>query len=184
VTEKRIAIEIEVEKRALFANGDFAMLLRRHRQAGVRVVAITDTGLSGEKVGELIDHFHGPGLVDEIYSSADLKASKRQGDLFSLVLKTEGVDASRTLHIGDDLLADCLVPKGMGIQTIHMPKNRLKRLVSKGNGALAEGCDKPEVDRPPAGPYRRSAIRFTSESMYSVRSSQNSVSFYGYMGSR
>ncbi|CDZ29657.1 hydrolase [Neorhizobium galegae] len=139
VVEKRIAIEIEIEKRALFANGDFAMLLRRHRQAGVRVVAITDTGLSGEKVGELIDHFHGPGLLDKIYSSADLKASKRQGDLFSLVLEAERVDASRTLHLGDDLLADCLVPRSMGIQTIHMPKNRLKRLVSKGNGALAEG---------------------------------------------
>uniref|UniRef100_UPI0031019DF5 hydrolase n=1 Tax=Neorhizobium sp. EC2-8 TaxID=3129230 RepID=UPI0031019DF5 len=137
--EKRIAIEIEIEKRALFANGDFAMLLRRHRQTGVRVVAITDTGLSGDKVGELVDHFHGPGLLDKIYSSADLGASKRQGDLFSLVLQAESVDASRALHIGDDLLADCLVPKSMGIKTVHMPRKRLKRLVSKSNGALAEG---------------------------------------------
>ncbi|MEN3149939.1 hydrolase [Neorhizobium sp. IRAMC:178] len=137
--EERIAVEIEIEKRALFANGDFAMLLRRHRQNGVRVVAITDTGLSGEKVRELIDHFHGPGLLDKIYSSADLRASKRQGDLFSLVLQAERVDASRALHIGDDLLADCLVPKSMGLQTIHMPKKRIRRLVSQGNAALAEG---------------------------------------------
>ncbi|MFB9948317.1 HAD family hydrolase [Rhizobium puerariae] len=138
LVEKRLAIELAIEKRALFANGELAMLLRCHRQAGIRVVAVSDTGLPGEKVAELIDYFHGPGLVDRIYSSADLGASKRQGELFSRVLEAEGVPASRTLHIGDDPVADCLVPGRMGIKTVHLPKSSAKRLLSRADGAATE----------------------------------------------
>jgi len=137
--DRRMSIEIDVEKQALFANGELAMLLRRHRQAGIRVVAISDTGLSSDRVSELIDHFHGPGLVDKIYSSADLGASKRQGDLFSLVLQAENLDISDAMHIGDDWFADYHIPNEIGLKAIHLPKNRLKRFVSRADGAVSEG---------------------------------------------
>ncbi|MDR6817511.1 FMN phosphatase YigB (HAD superfamily) [Neorhizobium sp. 2083] len=137
--DRRMNIEIDVEKQALFANGELAMLLRRHRQAGIRVVAISDTGLSSDRVSELIDHFHGPGLLDKIYSSADLGASKRQGDLFSLVLEAENLDISDAMHIGDDWFADYHIPHEIGLKAIHIPKNRLKRFVSRADGAVSEG---------------------------------------------
>ncbi|KKX24477.1 hydrolase [Rhizobium sp. LC145] len=136
--DRRLEIEIAIEKHALFANGDLAMMLRCQREAGVKVVAVSDTGLPGGKVAELIDYFHGPGLIDRVYSSADLQASKRQGKLFLKVLEAEGVSADRVLHIGDDPSADSLVPNRMGIQAVHLPKAAFKHLLSRADGALTE----------------------------------------------
>ncbi|EPE96500.1 hydrolase [Rhizobium grahamii] len=136
--DKRIDIEIAIEKNSLFANGDLAMALRRHRQVGLRIVAVSDTALGADRLSELINYFHGPGLVDAIYSSAELLASKRSGLLFSAVLASEKISAARLLHIGDDELADHAVPHKMGIQTIHVPKGRLRRFAAKADGARSE----------------------------------------------
>lgn len=136
--EERIAIEIAIEKTSLSANGHLAMLLRLQRQAGIRVVAISDTGLSGERLRELIDYFHGPGLIDRIYSSADCRASKRHGALFHHVLTVENLNPWQMLHIGDDEIADLSVPGTLGIDTIHLRKGRLKRLISRSDGARTE----------------------------------------------
>jgi FMN phosphatase YigB (HAD superfamily) len=140
LAQDRLAIEMAVEKTALSANAALAGRLRRQRQAGIRVVAVSDTALSAGQVGELIDHFHGPGLLDRVYSSADAGLSKRHGGLFSFVLGAEGVEGARSLHIGDDPEADRLVPERLGIPTIHVPKPPLRRFVSRADGALTEGA--------------------------------------------
>ncbi len=136
--DKRIDIEIAIEKNSLYANGALAMALRQQRQAGTRVVAVSDTALSADRLTELLNYFHGPGLIDKVYSSAELGASKRSGRLFSAVLSQEKVSASRMLHIGDDEIADQAVPHRMGIKTVHIPKGRLKRYVAQADGARVE----------------------------------------------
>ncbi|MBX4926387.1 hydrolase [Rhizobium binae] len=136
--DEHISLEIAIEKVSLSANEKLAKVLRLKRQAGIRIVAVSDTALPARHLAELINHFHGPGLIDNIYSSADLGASKRHGQLFSSVLAQEGVAASRVLHLGDDLLADCAVPRRMGIQALHLPKGRLTRLAARADGARAE----------------------------------------------
>ncbi|PDV85655.1 hydrolase [Rhizobium sp. H4] len=136
--DERISLEMAIEKVSLSANEKLAKVLRLQRQAGIRIIAVSDTALPRRHLAELINHFHGPGLIDNIYSSADLGASKRHGQLFSSVLAQEGVAASRVLHVGDDLLADCAVPKTMGIQALHLPKGRFRRLAARADGARAE----------------------------------------------
>ncbi len=138
LAETRIDIEIAIEKKSLSANGALAMALRQQRQAGVRVIALSDTALSAERLTELLEHFHGPGLIDKVYSSAECGKSKRSGRLFSHVLSQEMVCASSMLHVGDDWLADHDVPDRMGIRTIHIPKGRLRLYASKADGARAE----------------------------------------------
>ncbi|MBB2697053.1 UNVERIFIED_ORG: FMN phosphatase YigB (HAD superfamily) [Rhizobium esperanzae] len=136
--DERISLEMAIEKASLSANEKLAKVLRLQRQAGIRIVAVSDTALPTAHLAELINHFHGPGLIDNIYSSADLGASKRHGQLFSSVLAQEGVAASRVLHLGDDLLADCVVPRTMGIQALHLPRGRFRRLAARADGARAE----------------------------------------------
>lgn len=138
LVDERMAIELEIERKVLFANGVLAMRLRRYRSMGIRVVAVSDTGLSGVQVQSLIDHFHGPGLLDCIYSSADEKLTKRHGALFAEVLKREGVAANRSIHIGDDFEADKRVPEQMGWNAVHIPKSSRARLVAKADGAVTE----------------------------------------------
>jgi hypothetical protein len=77
-------------------------------------------------------------LVGRIYSSADIGATKRQGDLFGHVLREEGIVAGRVLHIGDDETADFRVPAELGLRTLHLPRSRTQRHLSRANGGLAE----------------------------------------------
>ncbi|MBW9118016.1 hydrolase [Rhizobium cauense] len=136
--EHRIALEMAIEKVSLSANAKLAKALRLQRQAGIKVVAVSDTALPTPQLTELINYFHAPGLIDAVYSSADVGESKRFGRLFSHVLEKEGVHASRLLHLGDDVVADHTVPKAMGIHTVHLPKGRLRRFAARADGARAE----------------------------------------------
>jgi FMN phosphatase YigB (HAD superfamily) len=136
--QQRLELEIAVERISLSANGALAMVLRQQRQAGVRVVAVSDTALPAEQLSELLDYFHGPGLIDKVYSSADVGASKRFGTLFQAVLCAENFTPSQTLHVGDDFVADCLVPAKLGIHTVHIPKGRIRQFVTRADGARSE----------------------------------------------
>ena len=49
----------EVEKAALRANARLAAVLLQCRQAGTRIVAVSDTALSAAELTALIIHFHG-----------------------------------------------------------------------------------------------------------------------------
>ena len=136
--EQRIALEMAIEKVSLSANEKLARALRLQRQAGIRIVAVSDTALPTRHLVELINYFHGPGLIDNVYSSADIGESKRFGRLFSRVLEEEGVAASRLLHLGDDFHADYAVPRKMGIHALHLPKGRLRQMAARADGARAE----------------------------------------------
>ncbi|WP_072377543.1 hydrolase [Rhizobium tibeticum] len=149
---RRIGLELEVEKTSLSANGRLAMALRQQRQAGVRVIAVSDTGLATDQLSELIAYFHGPGLIDKIYSSADVGASKRSGRLFSAVLAAENMFPSGMLHIGDDYIADHAVPRSMGIHTVHIPKSPIRRYAARADGARREALRGLRRRLAPSGP--------------------------------
>lgn len=136
--EMRLAIELETEKASLRPNHELAALLRRCRSDGHRVVAISDIGLPTTSLEALVAHVHGSNLLDKIYSSADLGMTKRRGALFHAVLAAEGVDARQTLHIGDDQLADHIIPSGLGLRTLHLPRPKLRRRLSRLHGAGSE----------------------------------------------
>ncbi|WP_235867134.1 HAD family hydrolase [Roseibium marinum] len=133
--EHRLAIEVETEKRSLFANRELAHFLGACRQKGLRTIAVSDTALSAYQVAELIGHFHAPELIDRVYSSADAQASKRHGALFRHVLEEEGVRADQVLHLGDDHVADSRVPETLGLKSRHLPRNPIMRYRSLANGA-------------------------------------------------
>jgi hypothetical protein len=135
---ERVRIEILVEKSSLFPNQTLADQLRMRRRSGTRLVAISDTTLSADAVAELIRHFHGPGLVDRVYSSADQRLTKRDGNLFIAVAQAENVPLERMIHVGDDLIADVRSPLAIGISAHHMPRPRYRRRIRAANGASIE----------------------------------------------
>lgn len=136
--EMRLAIELALEKESLRPNRELAALLRRCRSEGRRVVAISDIGLPTVMLEALVTHIHGPDLLDRIYSSADLGLTKRRGELFHAVLAAEGIAARQTLHVGDDRLADHIMPSALGLRTLHLPRPKLRRRLSRLHGAVSE----------------------------------------------
>lgn len=135
---ERLAIELQVEKGSLFANKRLAGILRTHRRAGTRIIAVSDTTLPTEAVRELIRHFHGPELIDHVYSSADQGLTKRDGGLFLAVARAENVSLGKIAHIGDDAHADVKTPAAKGITVYHTPRHAYRRYLRFANGALME----------------------------------------------
>lgn len=138
LASQRLRLEIEVEKQCLKADIGLAEALRLARASGLRVIAVSDTTLPATSVAELIEHFHGTGLVDAVYSSADSLATKREGTLFGLVAQSEGVLPGEILHIGDDALADDTRPRKAGIGTVRVHRSRIRRLASRADGLRTE----------------------------------------------
>jgi hypothetical protein len=135
---ERLRIEVQIEKASLFANRTLADILRIHRRSGARIIAISDTTLPAEAVEELIQHFHGPELVDRVYSSADQGLTKRDGNLFIAVAQAENVAPERMAHVGDDFVADVRSPSAIGISAHHMPRPPRDRRIRAANGAWIE----------------------------------------------
>lgn len=138
LVDDRLAIEVAVEKRALFPNHALADALRGLRRTGRRIVAVSDTTLPASAVADLIATFHGPGLVDRVWSSADERRTKRAGDLFLHVAAEERMRCSEILHIGDDETADIRVPASLGIATHPVRRDGPRRLLSRVDGGMAE----------------------------------------------
>jgi hypothetical protein len=135
---ERVRIELQVEKSSLFANKRLGSILRAHKGSGTRIIAISDTTLPTEAVSELISHFHGPELVDHVYSSADQGLTKRDGGLFVAVAQAENVALPRIVHLGDDLHADVKTPSAQGITVYHTPRHAYRRYLRSANGVLTE----------------------------------------------
>ena len=127
LASERLDIELQVEKACLAPAEALGSILRRQRRAGMRIVAISDTTLPANTIGELITHFHGADLLHRVYSSADEGKTKRHGEMFSIVAASEAVSAAQMLHIGNDEMADHRVPSAMGIHTCHVLRRRLIR---------------------------------------------------------
>lgn len=135
---ERLRIEVQIEKSSLFANRALADLLRAHRRSGARLVAISDTTLPADAVAGLIQHFHGPELVDRVYSSADQGLTKRDGDLFMAVAQAENVAPEKIAHVGDDFIADVQSPSAVGISAHHLPRPPYRRRIRAADGASIE----------------------------------------------
>src|ERR1700753_4017122 len=135
---ERLRIELQIEKGSLLANRALAAILRRHKRSGTRIIAISDTTLPAEAVDELIQHFHGPDLIDRVYSSADQGLTKRDGHLFSAVMQTENVAPEKMVHVGDDYIADVRSPSAIGISAHHAARPSYRRHIRTANGAWVE----------------------------------------------
>jgi FMN phosphatase YigB (HAD superfamily) len=136
--DERLSIELQVEKASLLANKLLADLLRARRKAGARIIAVSDTTLRAQSLSELIRHFHGPDLIDRIYSSADYARTKRDGDLFVAIAEAERIPFAKILHIGDDLKADVRTPAALGIAVLHVPRSRSHRYGRIANAVFTE----------------------------------------------
>lgn len=117
------AAEIDVEIQAVRANADIVAQIERCRRSGIRVVGLSDTAMSSVELLTVIDAHCGPHILDNLYTSADLQATKRAGDAFNALARAEAVAPSEILHVGDDEIADLRSARARGISALHVPRS-------------------------------------------------------------
>lgn len=117
-----LAAEIAGERRHLIPNRPLIAQLTRLAKSGKRVVAVSDTYFTGAAIEGLLDELAPAHPIARVYSSSDAGVTKRSGELFAMVVKTEGVAASRVLHCGDDLHSDIRMARQRGLRAVELSR--------------------------------------------------------------
>ena len=115
------AVEVQQERHVIYADPQIKNLLESYSSPSR--IFVSDFYMSATNLLELIRHVGLDSVVDRGYSSCDHYLNKRSGRLFGFVHDKEGVSASSTLHIGDNLHSDVRIPKVLGVQSLaYLPK--------------------------------------------------------------
>jgi FMN phosphatase YigB (HAD superfamily) len=115
--------EKNLERQVLAPRKTGRKLFAHARAAGKRIICISDMYHDKNFLVELLTRngFHG---IDEIYVSSQIKKRKdHAGELFSHVLKKEGLSPEQLLHIGDRADSDYSIPLKLGIPAFLIPSS-------------------------------------------------------------
>ncbi|WP_375422738.1 HAD family hydrolase [uncultured Friedmanniella sp.] len=115
--------EVEVDASHLLPNRPLLEVLDAAQDAGVPVVAVSDTYYSEVDLRQLLAAVVGDHRFRAVYSSADLGATKHVGSIFPRVSELERVDPSRVLHVGDSGTADVRMAAAAGWTPVHLPRS-------------------------------------------------------------
>ncbi|EJM4256904.1 glycosyl transferase, partial [Salmonella enterica] len=117
--KKIIDLEIQMEKIVLYKNARGSCLFEKAISDGCKVILISDMYLPSAILKELLTSCGYDISNIPVYSSGEERYSKNSGKLFSIVKKNENVDIASWMHVGDNVHADILNAKKLGINTLH-----------------------------------------------------------------
>jgi len=97
------------------AFGDAAPALRALREAGLRLIVVSNWDVS---LHQVLEHVGLRTLVDEALTSAEAGASKPDGAIFASALRLAGTDGGQALHVGDSVEHDVCGARRAGIAAV------------------------------------------------------------------
>lgn len=122
-----LATELALEVQAVSPIIQIRSKIQTLRQAGHKILFISDMYLPADRIqAMLIDH-HLAIPTDPVYVSGSLGFTKGSGNLFRYVLQQEGLQPQQLHHTGDNIHADVVVPRSLGMRASHFTVCRLNR---------------------------------------------------------
>ncbi|WP_172294618.1 hypothetical protein [Pseudoruegeria sp. HB172150] len=115
------AMEIAEELKSVLPRPVGAKLYQKARQAGRRIVLLSDMYLPRDTVESLLKHCGYEGW-DDLYLSSEYGLTKRSGTLFRRLQDDTALPVNGILHIGDNQRGDQAVPESLGIACRPLPK--------------------------------------------------------------
>ena len=125
--------EIQLERDALVANTELLEFFHYAKNAGKRVIIVSDMYLTADILGQIL-HDRGFGGYDYLYCSADEHKAKFNRELFSYVAQRENVPFAEILHIGDKARDDGEFPASFGMDTFVYHREVDLQKVEKAGG--------------------------------------------------
>lgn len=136
------AYEIQMERDALVANTELLEFFRYAKDAGKRVIIVSDMYLTADILGEILTERGFVGF-DRLYCSADEHKAKFNRDLFEHVVQQEGIAYGDMLHIGDKARDDGEFPGAYGIDTfVYDREVDLEKIKNVGGSDVDKGLYK------------------------------------------
>lgn len=115
--KKGLLTELEIEKSVCHVNNTFKTIFSDLFRMQKKIVFTSDMYFSSMQIKELLE-FVGFENIPEIYVSCEHKASKRNGDLFKIIMQKYG-KSLRYVHIGNDKKSDVVNAKKSGWKTLY-----------------------------------------------------------------
>ena len=128
-------LELELESETLIPNPKVRGMIEAAREAGKRVVFVSDMYLPADFIRGQLKRFGLTRDGDHYYVSSEHKATKSSGRLFEVVLKEEQVQPRAVTHVGDHAHSDDAVPRRMGIINPSVPR-RPPEPIRGGDGVI------------------------------------------------
>lgn len=114
--------EIDLEFRLTSLRQDNYRLYQYAIEQKKRVFLISDMYLPEKVISKLLAQ-NGIKGYEKLFVSCEYGVSKYNGDFFDLVHSKENIDLKNWLHIGDNTIADWLVPRTKGICAYNTERN-------------------------------------------------------------
>jgi hypothetical protein len=117
-----VPLELEHESRETALNPLIPALLKLAREKNAQVVLMSDMYLRSIHIRSILETV-APGLLADtkVFSSGDLKISKRAGPLFDYICERESISAQQCLHVGDQWLSDFRMARQRGWNSVYLP---------------------------------------------------------------
>lgn len=127
--------ELRCERTLLRPRPDMLAVCRAAARAGKRVVAVSDMYLPSAFLLETLREKGFDGVA-AVYVSAEHGARKSDaGALFAVMLRAEGLDPARVIHLGDDTRGDVEAPLRLGMAAVHVPS--VRQMTQERGGGMA-----------------------------------------------
>lgn len=152
-----MAVELEVEHAVCQLDRGLEALIRLvEERLGKRVVLVSDSYLSAEQVGFLLDRPDDKPLpFTRVYTSSDMGVNKA-GGLLACVASALGVPIERIVHLGDNEESDVAPAREAGARAVHYAKLSPELAAVVGRESLLPGA--APID-PRRGDYGLTALR-------------------------
>lgn len=114
------SLELCIEQQCLTINPyiiDFYNYCIRYKN----VYIISDMYLPSDFIANVL-HNNGITGYRKLYVSSEYGKTKKDGTLFELYLKQNGIDPKNAIHIGDSWKADYIMPQKRKISALHIPR--------------------------------------------------------------
>jgi len=122
------AKELEFEKQSLIIKPFGKRLWEIAKAQQKEILLISDMYLPKAFILEVLNDLGFEIEEERFYLSCEEQATKHHGSLFQKIQTTQGIDASRWLHVGDNLHSDIHIPSTLGIATF-LTQNSAKVLM-------------------------------------------------------
>ncbi|MGY8523769.1 HAD family hydrolase [Paracidovorax citrulli] len=122
---RKLALELEVSIECSVQQLDEPLVawLRQQREAGRRVVLVSDFYLHSQAFCRML-RFHGiEDLFEAVFVSADTLTTKRSGRAFPEILRWAGVAPQQAVMIGDNPEADVNQPRNQGMHAVLLDRS-------------------------------------------------------------
>lgn len=139
-------LELEIEKEVCYINPFMEEVIQKVVELNKKVILTSDMYLSKEQISDILVYNQMDwNLIEDIFVSSEYNKTKRDTELYHIVLSKYKVKPEEVLHIGDNYSSDIVSAKNLGMHTFYYDAISGKQFMSMELENLAYGNVAPEI---------------------------------------